>query len=90
MSTRIHLVLSEEEKARLAQVARREGMTLSAWLRSAAEEKLRRSAPPTLSTGEELDAFFQACDERERGKEPDWKNHLEVMKASRSEGVPDP
>ena len=87
MSTRIHLVLGEEEKALLEQAARKEGMTLSAWLRGAAEERLKRKAPPSLSSVADLEAFFQECDGREEGEEPDWDAHREVMEASRAEGA---
>ena len=59
MSTRVHLVLGEEEKALLEQAARREGMTLSAWLREAAAERLKRNPPPSLSSVADLEAFFR-------------------------------
>jgi hypothetical protein len=88
MSTRIHLVLGEEEKALLEQAARREGMTLSAWLREAAEEKLSRRATPSLASADELQAFFEVCDEREEGREPDWEAHRRIIEVSRSEGAP--
>jgi hypothetical protein len=88
MSTRIHLVLGEEEKALLEQAARREGMTLSAWLRKAAAEKMEKSAPPALSSAEELRAFFARCDQKEKGREPDWEAHRKVIETSRGEGAP--
>jgi hypothetical protein len=90
MSTRIHVVLGEEEKALLERAARRKGMTLSAWLREAAEEKLERSELPPLSTIGELTEFFRECDDRERGEEPDWQDHLQVMDTSRRQGAPEP
>ena len=89
MSTRIHLVLGEEEKALLEQAARAEGMTLSAWLREAAAEKMKKNAPRALSSTEELRAFFEECDQREKGHEPDWESHRKVIEASRAEGAPD-
>jgi len=90
MSTRIHLVLSEEEKAVLESAARRNGMSLSAWLREAAQEKLGRDRAPLLATREALEAFFRACDAREQGEEPDWDVHREVIEASKTQGLPDP
>jgi uncharacterized protein (DUF1778 family) len=90
MSTRIHMVLGEEEKALLERAARREGLTLSSWLREAAREKLERAEPPILSTVEDLTAFFQECDEREEGREPDWEAHRRVIEGSRREGLPEP
>ncbi len=89
MSTRIHLVLAEAEKALYEQAARKEGLTLSAWLREAASEKLARDIPPTLASVEALRAFFRECDDREEGLEPDWDAHRKVIEASRLDGVAD-
>jgi len=90
MSTRIHLVLAEAEKALFEQAARKEGQTLSAWLREAASEKLARTTPPTLTTVADLEAFFERCNQREEGREPDWEVHRQVIEASRGDGIPDP
>ena len=90
MTTRIHLVLAEEEKARLERAARKEGMTLSAWLREAAREKLMDSGPPELATASELTSFFSDCDRREKGREPDWEEHRKVIDASIAGGGPVP
>ena len=90
MTTRIHLMLAEEEKALLECAARREGMTLSAWLREAAREKLMDSGPPSLATASELTSFFADCDRREVGREPDWDVHRKVIDASKGAGAPDP
>jgi hypothetical protein len=89
MTSRIHLVLAEEEKARLERAARREGMSLSAWLREAAREKLEGAGPPSLTTVGEMKAFFTECDQQEEGREPDWDAHRKVIEASRGAGVPD-
>jgi len=88
MTSRIHLVLAEEEKALLERAARREGMSLSAWLREAAREKLKGSGPPSLTTVSELEAFFAECDQREKGREPDWDAHRKVIEASKGAGAP--
>jgi hypothetical protein len=90
MATRIHLVLEEEEKARLEGAARREGMTLSAWLREAAREKLADAGPKSLNSLGELNAFFAECDRREKGREPDWEAHRKVIEASKGAGAADP
>ena len=65
-------------------------MSLSAWLREAAAEKVGRSEGHSLSSAGELKEFFRACDEREKGEEPDWEAHLQVLEASRRQGIPDP
>lgn len=75
MTTRIHLVVDEADKERFRRQAAREGKSLSAWLREAARERLRRGEEPALDTPEALEAFFAACDERESGTEPDWDEH---------------
>ncbi len=86
--SRIHIVLPGPDKARYAAQAAREGKSLGAWLREAAEERLRQTRNETrLETLEELNAFFAACDARETGREPDWEEHLRVMTRSRTEGL---
>jgi len=42
-----------------------------------------RGGPHTL---DELRAFFEACDERETGREPDWAEHREVIEESIRKG----
>lgn len=86
---RVQLVMPTEDRERFASQARREGMTLSAWLRAAARERLeaRRRADP-FATAEDLDAFFRECDARAGpGREPDWDEHLAAMAASRARGA---
>ena len=65
-------------------------MSLSAWLREAAREKLEGSGPSSLITVGELKAFFAECDQPVGGREPDWDAHRKVIEASRGAGVPDP
>ena len=85
---RIQVLLDPEEKERFRRLAQEKGMSLSAWLREAA---LRRSAEETqatrLRTLDALHAFFAECDVREAGREPDWEEHLEVMDASKRDGI---
>ena len=38
---RVQLVIPDEDRDRFVHQARREGMTLSAWLRTAARERLK-------------------------------------------------
>lgn len=83
MSTRIHIVIDRSEKARLEEAARRAGKSLSAFVREAAREKAEALRSPPLDSREALGAFFDEADAREHGREPDWKEHLEVMSGSR-------
>jgi hypothetical protein len=78
--------MGDDEKARYQEAARREGKTLSLWLREAAEEKYRASAGKrSLATREELQAFWAECDARHAGEgpEPDWEVHKAHIEAAR-------
>ena len=87
---RVQLVIPDSDRDRYVYQAQREGMTFSAWLRAAAEERLakqQRSKP--FESVAHLEAFFQQCDEREGDTpEPDWHEHLRVMEESRMSGLP--
>ncbi len=90
MPERIHLVLDPVDKERFRAAAVREGKTLSAWLRDAAEERVAAAERERgLATPEDLEAFFRACDEREPGREPDWEAHRKVIERSLRSGEAD-
>ena len=86
---RFQMVIPDEDRDCFAHQARREGMTLSAWLRAAAHqrlEELQRSG--RFESPAELAEFFRKCDALEGpGVEPDWEEHLAVINASRSRGA---
>jgi hypothetical protein len=83
MNTRIHIVVDEAEKDRFAQQARSEGKNLSEWLRDVARQALLRGEKgPKLKSVDELRSFFARCDERETGREPDWRAHRRVIEDS--------
>lgn len=85
---RIHIVLDETEKARYRVQAEREGKSLGAWLREAAEDRLAAAdAGARLDSVERLRTFFRDCDARETAPEPDWSEHRGVMDRSRSAGL---
>lgn len=86
---RIHLIVSEPNRTRYAAAARREGLTLSAWLRAAAADRLdRRAGTDPFRTEEDVRRFFADRDaETGCGAEPDWEQHLAVMRASRGRGT---
>jgi hypothetical protein len=44
-----------------------------------------------LDTRDQLDRFFAACDEQEdgQGREPDWDEHLRVIRSSMAKGSSD-
>ena len=69
--------MPDQDRDRFVHQARREGMSLSEWLRTAARGRLQnqqRSDP--FESSADLDAFFRMCDELEGPKvEPDWEEH---------------
>lgn len=84
---RIQVLLDEEDVESFRQLARRNGQSLSAWLRAAGREKRAAQAgAERLGSRRELERFFDQCDRREAGREPDWQEHLEVMARSRLAG----
>ena len=89
--TRVQLVVPDEDHARFVRQARREGLSLSAWLRCAAEERLdRRSSVDRFESVADLEAFFARCDALDGPDiEPDWEEHLAVIERSRGRGGTD-
>ena len=87
MTERIHLVLDAAEKERFRRMAVREGKTLSAWLREAARERAQAvEGRRGLETESKLKRFFDECDARESGREPDWEQHKRVIGDSQRSG----
>ena len=86
---RIHLIVSEPDRTRYAAAARREGLSLSAWLRAAAADRLADDAgAEPFRTEDDVWGFFVDRDaEMGCGPEPDWEQHLDVIRASRSRGT---
>jgi len=88
MSVRIQVILDEEEAARIRSQARKESKSMSAWLREAGMEKLERSRSKSpLTTQEELNRFFEQCDEQESGTEPDWEAHKALIEQGYRRGA---
>jgi hypothetical protein len=86
VTTRVQVILDEDEKEVFQHRARTEGLSLSAWLRKAGQEMIEKRTEK-ITSQEDLDAFFAACDARERGVEPDWEEHLAVIERSRRSGM---
>jgi hypothetical protein len=86
MSSRVQVVMDEVEREAFRRAAAREGLSLSDWLRRAARDRLAAAEPPLLSSPEELRVFFDACDAREQGVEPDWEQHRQVIEESKVAG----
>ena len=86
---RVQLVMADDDRDRFVHQARQEGMSLSAWLRAAARERLeRRQRVKLFQSPEEVEAFFRSCAFLEGPEaEPDWDEHLRVMNESRGRGA---
>lgn len=81
----IQFVVDQAAKNRYRRAAAQEGMSLSAWLRSAADDRIAATVlSERINTVGELRNFFRACDGREEGREPDWEQHLQVIRQSRA------
>ena len=69
----MQLLILDDDLVRFAHQARAEGVSLSAWLRAAASERVdRRSPPERFESRADVERFFAECDAREgSGVEPD-------------------
>ena len=85
---RVQVVMARDEREKFRRCAERAGKSLSGWLRDAARAKAEEeSSEVSLRTLEALDSFFAECDARETGREPDWEEHLRVIRAGQLAGV---
>ena len=86
---RVQLIIPDADHDRFADQAQREGMSLSAWLRTAARERLEAwQQVRRFESPEDIREFFRACDDMEGPKsEPDWNEHLQVINKSRAGGT---
>lgn len=87
---RVQVLMTPEEREAFRRMAREEGLSLSGWLRRAGLERLASAgARERIDEPEQLDEFFSRCDARESGREPDWEEHLQVIRRSRQSGQSD-
>ena len=88
---RVQLVIPDVDRTRFVHQARREGWSLSAWVRTAPHERLaRQSCTGQFASGADLESFFGDCDALEGpDREPDWNQHRAVIDQSRRRGAAD-
>ena len=86
---RVQLVMPDADRDRFVDQARREGISLSAWLRVAARERLEaRQRVKQFQSPDDVKEFFKSCAALDGPEtEPDWSEHLRVMNESRAAGV---
>ena len=86
---RVQLVMSDDDRERFVDQARQEGMSLSAWLRAAARERLeKRQSVKQFESPEDVEEFFKSCAALDGPEvEPDWDQHMHVMNESRGRGL---
>ena len=82
---KVQLVIPDEDRDRFVQQARREGLTLSAWLRAAARARLEdRQRSELFQSPADLEKFFMASDTLDGPEvEPEWDEHLSAIAESR-------
>ena len=85
MSSRVQVILSDEEREAFRQQAAAQHMSLSNWLRQAGLKQLEDQQDRPIRTAEDLREFFASVPE-EAGPEPDWEAHLQVIEESRRRG----
>ena len=85
---RVQLIIPDEDRDRFVRQARGEGLTLSAWLRAAARDRIEnRQRADRFNSAASVEAFFSACDCLEGPeREPDWDEQLSVITESRRRG----
>lgn len=88
---RVQLIIPDEDRDRFVHQARREGLTLSAWLRTAARERLEdRQRSELFRSPADMEKFFMACDTLEGPEvEPEWDEHLSAIAESRRQNAAD-
>lgn len=90
--SRIHVVLNQAQKIRYQSHAAREGKSLGAWFREAAEEKIARGTPRRFASVDEFDEFIAQCQERSAAsggleREPDWEVTKRIILDSKIRGL---
>jgi len=69
-----------------ADVRRIAAMTNSAHDGIVSDRLQATKAAAKSTSAAALRKLFKACDRREKGREPNWENHLKVMEESRKPG----
>ena len=87
MSVRVQVIIDDEEVTQFRSQAKKESKSLSAWLRDAGRKMIElNSRKQPLTTPNSLKKFFQECNDREKGVEPDWEEQKTLIVNSYQDG----
>lgn len=88
---RVQLIIPDDDRVRFGDQAHQEGLSLNAWIRVAARERLdRQSSVGSVTSRDETKAFFAECDTLASPEaKPDRKQRLAVIDRSRRHGTTD-
>ena len=90
MTVRVQGLLDEHERDLFRRQAALDGVSLSTWLKQAGRLRLAHGQRASnLDSSQALQAFFAECDHRKPGREPDWEEHISVIRRSQTEGLAD-
>lgn len=90
MSYRLQVVVSPEERERFRRMAKREGLSVSAWIRRIALKQVETDARVPLRSAAGLENFFRSIDDSDSAPEPDWEVHKAAIEKSRLDGSTPP
>ncbi len=80
MSVRVQVILDETDATRFKSQAMKESKSLSAWLRDVGKKTIEMERQQQrLTDPDSLKRFFQRCNERENGVEPDWEDQKKLI-----------
>ena len=89
MATRVQVIMDEKEAAMFRNQAKKESVSLSRWMRDAAQKRLENERlKRSLKDPQQLDRFFQECDQLEQnGVEPEWSEYKKMLTESYSRKI---
>jgi hypothetical protein len=80
MSKRIQVILDEEEALEFKNQARKEGKSVSSWLREAGKKVIElNKSKRELKQAASLKAFFKEINSKKEGTEPEWEDHKKLI-----------
>jgi hypothetical protein len=89
MSKRIQVILDDEDALQFKNHARKEGKSVSSWLREAGKKVIELNhSQGKLKDSAALKKFFQTINSKKEGTEPDWEEHKKLISEGYRKSVP--